>query len=157
MCLHACMPAWAVLHLNSLPCPAVLAPAAIKVTALGLPTLLERASNSLIAIRDLFRRFDTGGWEGSTLGGQHAAGTQPGSLMRCLFIECCCTVLLSGPCHSKPHVRPENPCPASLHAPPQNMQADGNGYLTQEEFAQVYSQLFVDDKPERIDEVGEYV
>jgi hypothetical protein len=34
------------------------------------------------------------------------------------------------------------------------MEADGNGYMTQEEFAQVYSQLFVDDKPERIDEVG---
>ncbi len=35
-------------------------PAAIKVTALGLPELLERTSNSLLAIRDLFRRFDTG-------------------------------------------------------------------------------------------------
>lgn len=50
------------------PCPTVLPtllpmrrPAAIKVTALGLPELLERTSNSLLAIRDLFRRFDTGG------------------------------------------------------------------------------------------------
>lgn len=63
--------------------------AAIKVTALGLPTLLERTSNALHAIRDLFRRFDT----------------------------------------------------------------DGNGLLTQEEFAQVYSQLFVDDTPERMDQL----
>ncbi|KAL4451694.1 hypothetical protein ABPG75_007356 [Micractinium tetrahymenae] len=63
--------------------------AAIKVTALGLPTLLERTSNSLLAIRDLFRRFDT----------------------------------------------------------------DSNGHLTQGEFDQVYSELFVDDTPERMDQL----
>ncbi|KAL4433468.1 hypothetical protein ABPG77_010321 [Micractinium sp. CCAP 211/92] len=63
--------------------------AAIKVTALGLPELLERTSNSLLAIRDLFRRFDT----------------------------------------------------------------DGNGLLTQQEFAHVYSELFVDDTPERMDQL----
>ncbi|EFN55844.1 hypothetical protein CHLNCDRAFT_145399 [Chlorella variabilis] len=63
--------------------------AAIKVTALGLPALLERTSSSLLAIGDLFRRFDT----------------------------------------------------------------DGNGYMTHDEFAHVYSQLFVDDAPERIDEI----
>lgn len=35
--------------------------AAIKVTALGLPSLLERVSLALVAIQDLFRRFDAGG------------------------------------------------------------------------------------------------
>ncbi|KAL4856165.1 Proline dehydrogenase 1 [Chlorella vulgaris] len=63
--------------------------AAIKVTALGLPNLLERTSNSLKAIGDLFRLFDT----------------------------------------------------------------DGNGNMTKAEFAGVYSQLFTDDAPERIDEI----
>lgn len=67
--------------------------AAIKVTALGLPALLERASNSLHAIRNLFQRFDT----------------------------------------------------------------DGNGYLDPEEFARVYSELFVDDAPERIDEIFKHL
>lgn len=35
--------------------------AAIKVTALGNPLLLERVSNALIAIKDLFRQFDDNG------------------------------------------------------------------------------------------------
>lgn len=37
---------------------------------------------------------------------------------------------------------------------PRALHADGNGQVTKDEFAQVYSQLFVDDAPERIDEVG---
>lgn len=32
--------------------------AAVKVTALGLPLLLERVSSQLVAVRDLFREFD---------------------------------------------------------------------------------------------------
>jgi hypothetical protein len=48
------------------------------MTALGLPTLLERASNSLIAIRDLFRRFDTGGW---AAGCWHMVGWNGGLLV----------------------------------------------------------------------------
>ncbi|PSC69490.1 Proline dehydrogenase [Micractinium conductrix] len=63
--------------------------AAIKVTALGLPTLLERTSNALLAIRELFRRYDS----------------------------------------------------------------DGNGMVTQEEFARAHSELFLDDSPERVDQI----
>ena len=33
----------------------------LQMTALGLPTLLERVSNSILAIRGLFRQFDADG------------------------------------------------------------------------------------------------
>ena len=49
-------------NLHALQTRVPAAPAAIKMTALGLPALLERASTSLLSIRDLFSRFDTGGW-----------------------------------------------------------------------------------------------
>ena len=32
--------------------------------------------------------------------------------------------------------------------------ADGDGFITQEHFAQVYGELFVDEAPERIEEVS---
>ena len=81
-CLHlpACLPRLSCTSICclTLPCPALPVSAAIKMTALGLPTLLERASNSHIAIRDLFRRFDTGGW---AAGCWHMVGWNGGLLV----------------------------------------------------------------------------
>lgn len=67
--------------------------AAIKVTGLGNPLLLERVSSSLIAIRNLFRQFDE----------------------------------------------------------------DHNGHITREEFTNVYSQLFNDSTPARMERVFRYL
>lgn len=46
---------------SSLASPPLPHPPPGQVTALGLPALLERVSNALVATTDLFRQFDTGG------------------------------------------------------------------------------------------------
>lgn len=112
--------------------PPLHPPAAIKVTALGLPALLERASASLLSIRDLFRRFDTGeGGCASRIGGLWGCPTLP------------------VPCRLLSKTLPGRHAPPPPAPPP-----DGNGLLTQEEFATAYAQLFVDDSAERIDEAS---
>jgi hypothetical protein len=123
------------------------------VTALGPPALLERTSTSLLTIRDLFARFDTGVGRGQ----QNDASLQP--CPRAVWPLGGLTAAYPAPSTLPPPAASAFASSAGRQRTlsllsPRALPADGNGQVTKDEFAQVYSQLFVDDAPERIDEVG---
>lgn len=136
----------------------IACPAAIKVTALGPPALLETASNSLLQIRSLFRRFDAGAlccalvcaWRwplacsllchvaAGALWGDAGGGCWLVSTLPCWH----CTpptITWSVPCASTQSQDTPN------DAVPQPLCADGNGTITKDEFEQAYREMFVDE------------
>ena len=128
------------------------------MTALGPPALLETASNSLLQIRSLFRRFDAGAlccalvcaWRwplacsllchvaAGALWGDAGGGCWLVSTLPCWH----CTpptITWSVPCASTQSQDTPN------DAVPQPLCADGNGTITKDEFEQAYREMFVDE------------
>lgn len=136
--------------IRCIPCPA-----AIKVTALGPPALLETASNSLLQIRSLFRRFDAGALCsmpgcGPLLAAVVTFNHRLNDVGRCwgrLLVGVRPTMLALHP----PTITWSVPCASTQSrdtpngAVPQPLCADGNGTITKDEFEQAYREMFVDE------------